>query len=476
MRIRTGLFVLTSFAFWNAGCQVDLVTEPATPTVHYSLSPNTTAVDESGAPIVPLAEQAHIAGSLEMLFGTPTSPRFMRTAQWVDDGFDPNWPTYAADDQGGGEFSEDELAAIHADNERDFARQLAAIDEGRYDDVILSSWMPDLIRDWRRHLASKPDGERDEEFKAEAKRLLVEFYPTLTDSAELYRQQCLHCHGAEGGGDGPTGKFLNPRPRDYRNGIFKFTSMMDKSVPRRTDLYRILDEGVTGTAMPSFRRFSRAELNGLVDYVRLLSMRGMVERDLVQTFVNDESLPADAVVESYATVWEKWGKAADKHTEFEGDVPAPTAESIAHGRELFMDGAKGNCFSCHGAEGRGDGASAFTTDPETGEVTPAYKDDWGNEILPRNLRQGIFHGGRRPIDIYFRVKNGINGTPMPAAVSTMTDDDLWALVHYVGSLSESPRTRAASTHGDAHAAPHGGGGDSAPADEHSKPSDDHSGH
>ncbi len=444
MRIRPCLYALAAAALLGAGCQLDLASEPADPVVHYSLSPTTTALDEAGEPLLPLAEQDHIAGSLTMLFGTPSNPRILRTAQWVDDGFDPNWPTYAADDNGGGEFSDEELAAIKADNERDFRRELALIDAGKFDDVVLPSWMPDLRARWSEHLASKAAEARDAEFSAEAKALLVDFYPTLRDSAELYRQQCLHCHGAEGGGDGPTARFLNPRPRDYRAGVFKFTSMKDKSTPRRVDLYRILDEGVTGTAMPSFRRFSQAEIHGLVDYVRLLSMRGMVERDLVNTYLNDDALSAEAVLESFSAIWDKWSKAADKHTEFDGAVPAPTKESIERGKTLFMDAATGNCFSCHGAEGRGDGASAFTKHPETGETIPAYKDDWGNEILPRNLRQGIFRGGRRPIDIYYRVKNGINGTPMPAAVSTMSDDDIWSLVHYVGSLSEAPRVRPSS--------------------------------
>ncbi len=47
-----------------------------------------------------------------------------------------------------------------------------------------------------------------------------------------------------------------------------------------------------GTAMPSFRRFSKAQLYGLADYVRLLSLRGMVERDLALTYTNNGALPA----------------------------------------------------------------------------------------------------------------------------------------------------------------------------------------
>ena len=40
----------------------------------------------------------------------------------------------------------------------------------------------------------------------------------------LYREHCAHCHGITGDGVGPTATFLNPYPRDYRKGQFKFKS------------------------------------------------------------------------------------------------------------------------------------------------------------------------------------------------------------------------------------------------------------
>ena len=43
-------------------------------------------------------------------------------------------------------------------------------------------------------------------------------------SRGLYRQHCAHCHGITGDGAGPTAAYLNPYPRDYRMGIFKFKS------------------------------------------------------------------------------------------------------------------------------------------------------------------------------------------------------------------------------------------------------------
>jgi mono/diheme cytochrome c family protein len=192
--------------------------------------------------------------------------------------------------------------------------------------------------------------------------------------------------------------------------------------------------------MPSFRRFSPAQLHGLVDYVRLLSMRGMVEGDLRATFEIDGAIPAEYVVESYREVFGKWQKSEQQQDELvvacEGEIPEPTPASLARGRELFMDDKIAKCYTCHGPAGRGDGISAWTVDPETGESKEAYNDDWGHPIRPRNLTQGIFRGGRRPIDVFRRIKAGINGTPMPALAGTLSDEDVWALVHHVGTLTE----------------------------------------
>ena len=436
--------------------------EPARPTLRYKLSDATRALGEDGEPKIPLEVQEHIRGSLEMLFGTPQNPQYMLLKEWIDAGFDPNWPSYPADEQGSGEFDDAQKERFQAGNAHSFARQLAAIEAGDYAKVVPPNSAPDLERKWAELCAATAPEARGDEFKTEAKALFNDWYPTLRDSAELYRQQCLHCHGVEGGGDGPTGRFLDPRPRDYRKGIFKFTPLKEKAQPRRSDLYHILDQGVTGTAMPSFRRFSEAQLEGLVDYVRLLAVRGMVEQDLVVTYEFDEAIPAEYVVESYAKVFDAWRHseedASELVTAYPEGVPQPTEQTIARGRELFMDDAVAKCYTCHGPAGHGDGISAWTVDPETGKRREAYLDDWGHPIRPRDLTQGIYRGGRRPIDIFRRIKNGINGTPMPALGGALPDEDLWAIVHYVGTLSEHnlfyPEQHAADPYG-AHEAPAG---------------------
>jgi mono/diheme cytochrome c family protein len=68
--------------------------------------------------------------------------------------------------------------------------------------------------------------------------------------------------------------------------------------------------------------------------------------------------------------------------------------------------------------------------------------------IPRNLRTNMFRGGRRPLDLYRRVNQGIAGTPMPAtgpaspgAQGTLSEEEMWQIVDYVRSLPFEPASQ-----------------------------------
>ena len=208
--------------------------------------------------------------------------------------------------------------AIKAENARRFKLQLQLIEARRYAEVYRPLYAKDLWQEWTEFhlpdLLEDPDApfdESDSDYGTrhdEAVALFMSHYPTLRESSDMYRQQCLHCHGNEGGGNGPTADFLEPRPRDYRLGMFKWTAV-DRNEPRREDILNILQQGAKGSAMPSFKRFSRGELEGLIDYVRLLAIRGEVETLLVGDAIDGEGdLPANSVLENYKLIWEKWAQ------------------------------------------------------------------------------------------------------------------------------------------------------------------------
>jgi hypothetical protein len=198
---------------------------PSHAPMHYTLS-TATKTSLASAPEV----QDQMLGSLEMLFGTPQNPSYLRTKDWVDAEFDPNHAELAADAGGTGEVSESEMNGVKADNLVRFKGELEQVARRDYAGLADFKSAPHLSE---RVAAIVADSQLAEDKRqAELKELFEYYYPSLRDSTELYRQQCLHCHGVEGGGDGPTAgsvehPVLYPRPRDYRLGKFKFTAVKD---------------------------------------------------------------------------------------------------------------------------------------------------------------------------------------------------------------------------------------------------------
>lgn len=293
-----------------------------------------------------------------------------------------------------------------------------------------------------------------EETQLSIKRIRDAAGPVWSDenanTGGLYRQHCVHCHGVSGGGDGPTARILNPYPRDFRAGIFKFKSTDGRARPTDHDLKTILTNGIPGTAMPSFKLLRPDELDALVEYVKYLSMRGETEKALIaQTLDSGEPVDmsrSNLVEEVLASVVESWQEAPEKviwpeNKENEKKQQQQTEEylaaSIERGRKLFY--GEGNCFSCHGYSARGDGV---TNDYD--DWNKPLEEEWTGigalpkrNIIPRNLREGVFRGGRTPLDVYRRIFAGINGSPMPAAKALVKDGDdqaIWDLVNYVRHL------------------------------------------
>ncbi len=347
----------------------------------------------------------------------------------------------------------------------------------------------------------------------------------------LYRKHCVHCHGINGDGRGPTARFLNPYPRDYRQGVFKFKTTYNPAKPTDADLRRVLNNGVPGTSMPSFALLTESEVDALLEYVKYLSIRGEMETKLAQ-YVYDELGEAEkedengdpvldedgnpvmerppfdpatdaeqgkVVKEILAEVLAPWQEVADQVINpAEDQLPADNrtdeeiGESIAKGRDLFY-GTKANCFTCHGPTGLGDGQQtdydvwskeqkAFEdatiqlqesivsqqkeiarlgregkeTDEEEAKLAAdeallALRQPVAHEFypirnaIPRNLRKGVYRGGRRRLDLYCRVSAGIAGTPMPGvgaaspgAQGTLTEEEIWNIVDYVLNLPYEP--------------------------------------
>jgi mono/diheme cytochrome c family protein len=324
----------------------------------------------------------------------------------------------------------------------------------------------------------------------------------LGTSRGLYRKYCSACHGITGNGIGPVASLLDPYPRDFRAGVFKFKSTSAYERPTDGDLRRILLSGIPGTSMPSFRLLAEEQIETLVHYVKYLTLRGEVERALVfELFDSDiedwdiedkdieegdaksgdtnerpveltrtESDPQlddnrlEAFLPIVAECVQPWRQAARRITPVpEHPVDWDQRESIALGRQLYF-GLTANCVACHGETAQGEGQSAEYDEWTKEVVNPTnenqvrrYMDLGGlapRPILPRNLRHGVFRGGSQPASLYRRIHDGIRGMPMPPTLMRpddakpddhrLTSDDIWHLVDYIQNLPYESKSEVES--------------------------------
>jgi mono/diheme cytochrome c family protein len=277
---------------------------------------------------------------------------------------------------------------------------------------------------------------------------------TLEHGSRLYRRHCLHCHGLSGDGRGPTAPWVNPHPRDYRQGKFKFTSSAQSEgtrKPRREDLLRTLRQGIDGTSMPSFALLDQEELEALASYVTHLSLRGQTEFEVLTSMLDDsgdslgkelERLSGSEVKEPIQervgtrlkVLWKYWQGAEADPILLKKDPPAyagkPLNElteaeqkelqaSVLRGYNEFLMTGTGKCLQCHNNFGR---------------VNDYLFDDWGTIVRPANLTTGVYRGGRRPLDLYYRIYGGIAGAGMPAHDTALTAEQTWDIVNFLQVL------------------------------------------
>jgi mono/diheme cytochrome c family protein len=211
------------------------------------------------------------------------------------------------------------------------------------------------------------------------------------------------------------------------------------------------------------------------------------QRETILALLVDDIVPGWEEAADSTIVPDESGMQADHRT------PEEVAASVAAGRELFY-GTKANCFTCHGPTGLGDGQQTdfdlwsktimqFEADTKSMEDSIASDKEALGELdgeereaaqaeleakiaevkqrkeiavglldprnaIPRNLRTNMFRGGRRPLDIFRRIHQGIAGTPMPAsgpaspgAQGTLTEQEMWQIVDYVRSLPFEPASQ-----------------------------------
>ncbi len=223
----------------------------------------------------------------------------------------------------------------------------------------------------------------------------------MAEGKEVYIRRCSFCHGLLGDGNGPAADFLDPRPRDFTLGIFKFRTTQSGELPTDEDLFRTVSRGLNGTAMQSFD--DELIKNGLNERERWAVIA------YIKTFAFEFEDPELDPVKNGMVISLP-------------DTRAPYNEdSISKGEAVFE---RAKCWECHGKSGRGDGQKSFDR-----------TDDWGFPIRIRNVTHPWkIKAGSEVEDIYMRFSTGILGTPMPSFVDALSEEDRWYLANYIKSL------------------------------------------
>ena len=228
--------------------------------------------------------------------------------------------------------------------------------------------------------------------------------PELVEMGKtIYFRRCSFCHGLLGDGEGPAAAYLDPRPRDFTLGTFKFRSTQSGELPTDENLFRTVSLGLAGTAMQGFddetikNGLSEADRWAVISYIKTFAPE----------FANPEFDPYKKIVP------------------LPRNMPPYDQDSIARGKEIFE---RAKCWECHGKLGRGDGQKSFDR-----------TDDWGFPIRIRNLTHSWrIKTGTAVESIYRRFSTGINGTPMPSFSKALGEDERWYLANYIKSLQYQP--------------------------------------
>ena len=262
----------------------------------------------------------------------------------------------------------------------------------------------------------------------------------LNAGKEAFVLYCRPCHGGKGRGDGPASTALRPPPRDLAIATYKFAGVVD-GLPHDDDFARILTGGLAGTAMLPWD-LPKDDLYAVTQYLKTFSPPGEGWRDKEAQLGTRVVPPADP-----------WKDAK---------------QAIERGKLIYHTVA--TCNSCHPAyatrneiyqmsatakaEGlRKDEITSFRSQmylPEAKESAAYETRGVKMRILPpdflrnpvRSLSERRPHA--RSQDLYRIIGAGIPGTAMPAWRGAMPDKDIWAMAHFVRSLTDAKDTPAAA--------------------------------
>jgi mono/diheme cytochrome c family protein len=201
----------------------------------------------------------------------------------------------------------------------------------------------------------------------------------LQEGKEIYTNYCLTCHGCAGNGLGSYAGTLAVTPANFKQEPFR-------SMPDDQWFWHV-SEGVPGTVMPPWKEsLTEDQRWKVISYVQQVYARPVMHDP-------DEGDPSGA----YAGLTN----------------PVPLdVDVLDQGKAIFVR----ECMVCHGDAGRGQG-------PYRAELQPG----------PPDFGDGGY-GDYTDADYFWRISEGVPWSAMPAWKLQYSEEDRWALVHYIRTM------------------------------------------
>ena len=260
---------------------------------------------------------------------------------------------------------------------------------------------------------------------------LLEPTPKLmAEGKQVFEANCVPCHGADGRGDGPRAAGLNPPPRNYTSGKFKFgTSVLA--------MYHTVTNGSPGTSMPSFVALTPEERMAVVHFIRgtfipkpaleantpaqladieTPAAAGPTALPPLNPVPNGPRIPIDVAMQIVAQEGHAGPASAEAASAAIG-TPAG-AVNPALGHDLYQQ----RCQSCHGDKGQGAAPVMIVGSDPYLEVTAQ---PFSHPVIMKSPQDAAGFANV--------VLHGLPGRMMPGQ-GTLTKPQLDALYAYVQQL------------------------------------------
>ncbi len=205
--------------------------------------------------------------------------------------------------------------------------------------------------------------------------------PTYASGKIVFLQNCAHCHGLSGQGDGWDGQYLDVPPANFTDP--NMAGMTDG------DYYARVSFGLQNSAMPTWGEFlPQSERWDVIKYIVTSFQTGTKDQG---------SLYSDKIANNVLTLSSDNWKA-------EGHVI-----STDNGQTFYTQ----YCAGCHGDMGQGNGP--------------------GTESLPSGA-PAAFPADLPEAYIFWRIWEGIPDTIMPPFNWLISETDIWDITSYVQSM------------------------------------------